>query len=203
MTNPTNKNTALLVIDIVNFCCHEKYDQNYLYFTKIRKMIPKLVKFIDAYKKEFAGEVIYINCTEWDKEHLPDNINELYKDPYCRYYPKNPKWGTEFYKVQPGKKDTIITKNTYDAFSNPKLDRVLKMKGIKNLVITGIFGDACVHATIQGGFSKGYNFIILKDLIETTDAKIRQDLQKLLRRFTWPVLFGKTMSSREFIKKYC
>ena len=198
MTEITNKNTALLIIDVVNFCCTEKCE------SKIRQMVPKLVRFIDSYKKRFGGQVIYINCARWDKKHLPDNIIELYKEPKCRYYcADKTSFSEKFYLVSPEKDDVIITKNTYDAFAAPQLDRLLKKRKIKYLAITGVFGDGCVHATIQGGFSQGYNFVILKDLIETTDEKVRQDIQRLLKRWTWPVMFGKTIDSEEFLKKFC
>jgi len=62
--------------------------------------------------------------------------------------------------------------------------------------VSGVFSDGCVDATVKGGFSKGYNFLILKDLVETTDVKIRQDLQKLLKEYTWPAMFGKTIESK-------
>ena len=189
----TNKNSALIVIDIINFCCQPKH-------TKIRRMVPRLVKFIQQYKAEFKGQVIYINCNKWNKKNLPKNLVELYKDPKCSYYTTDKtKHPEEFYKISPDKDDLIITKNNYDAFTNPKLDKFLKSKKIKYLIVTGIFGDGCVHSTIQGGFSKGYNFIILKDLIETTDEKIRQDLQKILKQYTWPIMFGKTTSSKQFL----
>ncbi len=63
------------------------------------------------------------------------------------------------------------------------------------MIVAGVFADGCVYATIQGGFSNEYNYIILKDLIETSDVRVRQDLQKLLKKYTWPVMFGKTISS--------
>tara|TARA_Y100000310_G_scaffold311282_1_gene357424 strand:- start:936 stop:1244 length:309 start_codon:yes stop_codon:yes gene_type:complete len=64
--------------------------------------------------------------------------------------------------------------------------------------VAGVFGDGCVESTIQGGFSAGYNFIILKDLIETTDVPVRQRIQKLLKEYTWPVMFGKTIQTKDF-----
>ncbi len=190
------KDTALLVIDVINSCSHPKCEPSGLSFKKIRKMIPKLSEFIDKYRK-YQGKIVFINCTPWNKTHLADNIIELYKDPKCRYFSKDKSgFSEEFYQLKPSKNDLIITKNSYDAFTNNKLDRILKSK--KYLIITGIFGDGCVHATIQGGFSKGYNFIILKDLIETTDVEIRQKLQNLMKSYTWPVMFGPTIDSKDF-----
>ncbi|MFH1471424.1 MAG: isochorismatase family cysteine hydrolase [Nanoarchaeota archaeon] len=198
------KNSALLVIDVINSCCSSKCESREpkITFKKIRKMVPELVAFIKKYKECSENPVIYINCTQWDKEHLAANISELYKDPNCRYYSKD-KTGfrNTFYKVKPDSCDIIVTKNGYDAFTNPELDRLLKKRQIRYLIVAGVFGDGCVHSTIQSGFSKGYNFIILKDLIETTNVKIRQNLQKLLKSYTWPVMFGKTISSEEFLNR--
>ncbi|MBU0756874.1 MAG: cysteine hydrolase [Nanoarchaeota archaeon] len=81
------KRTALLIIDITNVCCHEKCElpERGITYKRIRKMVPKLKEFIRIYKKT-GGKVIYVNCVEWQKEFLPDNLNELYKDPDCTYY---------------------------------------------------------------------------------------------------------------------
>ncbi|MFH0936626.1 MAG: isochorismatase family cysteine hydrolase [Candidatus Woesearchaeota archaeon] len=204
MTQPKIKikDTALLVIDVINSTCHPKCEIKKwnISFKKIRRVVPNILGFIKYYK-ESGGQVIYTNCSPWDKNNLAKNIIELYKDPKCKYYSKNKTGFTEeFFKIKLDKNDIIIVKNSYDAFTNLKLNTILKKKNIKYLVIIGFFGDGCVHATIQGGFSKGYNFIILKDLIETTDTKIRQKLQNLLKEYTWPVMFGKTINSNEFYK---
>jgi len=194
---------ALLVIDIVNSCCSPKCEtpEQGITFKKIRKIVPKLVNFIKEYKQR-GGFVIYIKITPWNKEHLSKNIIELYKNPKCEYY-SDDKTGFDeaFYLVKPEKDDLIISKNNYDSFANPELDKILKKHKIDTLVITGVFTDGCVESTIQSGFSKGYNLIILKDLIETTDLKVRQDLQKMLKSYTWPMMFGDTITSKEFLNK--
>ena len=194
------KETALLVIDVINSCCHknceiEKWGKS---FNKIRRILPKLKKFIANYKST-GGNVIFVNCVSWKKEFLPLNINELYKDPSCEYYSSDKSgFKEEFFEISPDKNDFVITKNSYDAFTSLELNNLLGKLKVKYCVITGVFGDGCVNSTIQGGFSSGYNFIILKDLIETTDVKIRQKLQKLLKDYTWPVMFGKTINSEYF-----
>ena len=194
--------TALLVIDVTNFCCHQKNEVKEwdMTFDKIRKMVPKLKKFIKKYR-DIGGQVIFVNCVPWRKEHLAKNIVELYKNPRCKHYCSDKSGFSEgFFEVKPQKEDFIVTKNTYGAFSNPKLNSYLKKKGVKQAIITGVFGDGCVESTIREGFSKGHNFIIMKDLIETTDAPVRQQIQKLLKEYTWPVMFGRTINTKEFFK---
>ncbi|MFH2106263.1 MAG: isochorismatase family cysteine hydrolase [Candidatus Micrarchaeota archaeon] len=194
------KETALLVVDVINGCCHPKCEikKSDISFNKIRKVIPTLKKFISRYRNA-GGQVIFVKCASWKKEFLAKNLVELYNDPKCRYYSSDKTGFSEkFFELEPQRNDFIITKNTYDAFTTPKLNGFLKKQKIKFVAIAGVFGDGCVASTIQGGFSAGYNFIILKDLIETTDVGIRQKLQKLLKEHTWPILFGKTIHSKSF-----
>lgn len=200
-----SKNSALLVIDVVNSCAHPKCeDKEYgITFAKIRKMIPKLAKFIPKFKKDFGGEVIYVNITPWTKKYLAKNIIELYKDPKCEYYSDDESgFESEYYGIKPESSDQVFIKNTMDAFANPELASFLKKKKIQYLIVAGIFGDGCVQATINGGFSAGFNFVILKDLVETTDVPVRQKLQELMKKYTWPAMYGPTMKSEEFLKHY-
>jgi len=204
MKGVNKKNSALLFIDVINMCAHEKGEipEWGITFKKIRKMVPRLLKFIGDYKKA-GGQVIYINCVPWKKKFLADNINELYKNPACMYYSRDSSdFSEQFYGVMPDKEDKIFTKNSYDAFTNPQLKAYLKKKGIRYLLVVGIFGDGCVDSTIHGGFSAGFNFIILKDLIETTDVAHRQKLQRLLKEHSWPTMFGETLDSDEFRKLF-
>lgn len=184
----TSKNTALVVIDIVNSCCHEQCENPEwkITFSKIREMVPKLNNFIETFRNRIGGKVIFTNLTPWTKEHLPQNIQELYTDPQTTYYGDGSDFENEFYVVRPKDEDVVITKNNYDAFSNPELEKILKENDIQYLVMTGAFTDGCVLSTICSGFSRGYNFVILKDLIETIDLKIRQELCEYLKDYTFP-----------------
>ncbi len=198
-------NTALLVIDMVNSCAHEKCESPDIdiRFSKIRKMVPELVGFIGNYRKVVGGLVVFANITPWTKENLPENIQELYTDPNVVYYSDDKSgFSEEFYQVQPEKDDLIITKNTYDSFTDTKLEKTLKDRGVQYLVVAGIFTEGCVLSTICNGFSAGFNFIILKDLIETADNKERQETSRLLKARVFPFLYGKTIISKEFLDSW-
>jgi len=195
-------NTALLVIDPVNSCAHEKCEtpEWNIHFSKIREMLPRLNEFVKKYRKEVGGPVVITTITPWRKEFLPTNLNELYTDPEAEYYSEDTTgFDEEFHTVKPEATDLVITKNTYDTFTNEKLLEEFNKRGIKYIIMTGIFSDGCVLASIISGFSKGYNFVVLKDLIETTDSETRQDIQKLLINFTFPKMYGKTILSKELL----
>ena len=201
----TKNNTVLLVIDPVNSCAHEKCEtpEWNIYFSKIRSMLPKLASFIEEYKRKTNGLVIYTTLTPWNKDHLSKNLKELYTDPQARYYSDDiTGFDEEFHTVKPSPEDLVFDKNTYDVFTNEKLLQELKDRKVRYIIVTGIFSDGCVLSSVINGFSKGFNFVILKDLIETTDDKNRQRLQELLVSFTFPRLYGKTITSSELLESW-
>lgn len=196
-------NTALVIIDPVNGCVHEQCEtpEWNIHFSKIREMLPKLNAFAKTYRKTVGGLVIVTTVTPWTKTYLPKNLQELYKDPLSRYYSDDTSgFDEKFNTVEIAKTDFVVAKNTYDAFTNENFVHKLKEGNIKYIVMTGIFTDGCVLSTIVNGFSRGFNFVILKDLIETTDSKTRQKLQKLLIEYTFPRMYGRTITSTELLE---
>jgi nicotinamidase-related amidase len=198
----TADNTALMVIDVVNGCCDEVCEREGIAFSRIREMVPRLVAFIDAFRETVGGLVVFANITPWTREHLPENILELYTDPEATYFSSDASgFEEEWYLVQPRPDDAVITKNTYDAFSNPELRRLLDARGIRYLVVTGVFTDGCVAATVSGGFRDGYNFVLIDDLMETTDVPSRQKLSALLKQ-SWSIMYGKVMDAKTFLASW-
>ena len=64
-------------------------------------------------------------------------------------------------KPQPG--DIIIEKPRYSAFFNTGLDSMLRSRGIRNLVFTGIATNVCVESTLRDGFFLEYFGVVLHD----------------------------------------
>jgi len=199
-------NTALLVIDVVNGCAHEKCETPEwgATFKKIREMTSNLKGFIEEYRSKVGSEVIFVNCTSWVKGQIADNVAELYETyPEISYFSDDDSgFEGKWFGIEPKEGDMILTKNTTSAFSNPKLDKTLKEKGIQYLVVVGVFGDGCVMSTIEHGFGIGYSFVLLGDYIETTDKPERQELQHLLKTTAWPCLIGPVMTGDEFLEAW-
>lgn len=71
-----SQNTALVVIDAVNGCCHKDCEDSErgIAFSKIREIIPRLNNFIEEFREKIGGKIIFTNITPWTKKYLPKNI---------------------------------------------------------------------------------------------------------------------------------
>jgi ureidoacrylate peracid hydrolase len=64
-------------------------------------------------------------------------------------------------KPQPG--DICLHKTRYSGFFNSQLDSVLRARGIRHLVFTGIATNVCVESTLRDGFFLEYFGVVLED----------------------------------------
>ncbi|VUS93886.1 pyrimidine utilization protein B [Klebsiella spallanzanii] len=64
-------------------------------------------------------------------------------------------------KPLPG--DIVLPKPRYSGFFNTALDSILRSRGIRHLVFTGIATNVCVESTLRDGFFLEYFGIVLED----------------------------------------
>jgi len=64
-------------------------------------------------------------------------------------------------KPRPG--DIVIPKTRYSGFFNTNIDSVLRARGIRNLVFTGVATNVCVESSLRDAFHLEYFGIVLED----------------------------------------
>lgn len=84
-------------------------------------------------------------------------------------------------EVAPRGDEPIITKNTVDPFVYSDLDKILRVRGIKYIVLTGIATSNVVEGTARAGSDRGYVPIVLEDCAADYNEEMhRFQITKLL-----------------------
>jgi ureidoacrylate peracid hydrolase len=110
-------------------------------------------------------------------------------------------WNTDIVeelKPEPG--DIVIYKTRYSGFYGTDLDDVLKTRGIKSLVITGVSTSVCVESTLRDAMFRDYRCLLLADC---TGEAIGHDLPRTnhdASLLVIQVVFGWVSESAEIIR---
>ena len=73
-------------------------------------------------------------------------------------------------ELAPRSGEPVLDKPGKGSFYATDLDLILHTRGIRNLVLTGITTDVCVHTTLRDANDRGYECVIVADCTAATDA---------------------------------
>lgn len=169
--------TALIVVDMQNaYASPGGYlDRAGFDVSATRPVIERIQKAISVARE--AGIPVIFFQNGWDPEYVeaggPGSPN-WYKSNALKTMRRQPELsgsllakGTWDYdlvdELKPQAGDIVIPKPRYSGFFNTPFDSVLRSRGIRNLIFTGIATNVCVESTLRDGFFLEYFGVVLAD----------------------------------------
>lgn len=68
----------------------------------------------------------------------------------------------------------VIVKHQYDAFLNTRLEKILKDKGVQQVVICGVLTNLCCETTARSAFMKGFEVYFTTDATATYKKEMHE-----------------------------
>lgn len=148
------KQTALVIVDMQNDFAHP---DGKLYGPAAREIIPRIASLLERARAK-GVRVVYTQDT-----HYKDDPVEF---PIWGQHVVKGTWGWQIVEeLKPREGDIVIEKMRYDAFFGTPLDHVLRMYGVRHLVVTGTVANICVLHTVASARLRLYDVVVPIDAI--------------------------------------
>ena len=145
------KGSAVIVVDMQNDFVHPK---GALFVPDAPKTVPAIARLLDKARK--AGVPVFYT-QDWHDED----------DPEFAIWGRHAvagTWGAEIVEeLKPRKGDVLIKKLRYDGFYGTSLDHLLRLKGVKRLVVVGTVANICVLHTAGSAALRWYEVVVPMD----------------------------------------
>ncbi|QOD12136.1 pyrimidine utilization protein B [Psychrobacter sp. 28M-43] len=169
--------TALIVVDMQNAYASQGGYLDLAGFdvTATKPVIDKIKQAVDI-AHQSGIQVIYFR-NGWDNKYVEaggSGSPNYHKSNALKTMRKNPEiegtllakggWDYELVdELSTAPQDIVIDKPRYSGFANTNFDSVLRSRGIRNLLLTGIATNVCVESTLRDGFFLEYFGVLLDD----------------------------------------
>lgn len=150
---------ALIVIDLQKYFLSNDGDA---FLSDAPKIVPNIHKLIEKFREKKLP-IVYTRHAhkkneetgqmgKWWGNQLPwegDSQSEIISD------------------INPRSDELVIIKKHYSAFFDTELEKYLKNKKIKEIVLCGVLTNCCIETTARDGFMRNFQPVVIEDACAT------------------------------------
>ena len=168
--------TAIVVVDMQNDFCAEN---GYIHTTQRADMsankplAERIGKLVEA-GRDAGCEIVWIKAI-YDHDLLPaPMLSKMLERGQGAVCCASDSWGADFYEICPEKGEHVVEKRCYSAFHNTQLDDILRRRGVRSLVMTGVATNVCVDSTLREAFFHGYYIVMPPDCVGSANIPLHE-----------------------------
>ena len=168
--------TALVIVDMQNdFCAENGYIHNAqgVDMSGNKPLARRIGTLIEA-ARAIGVMVVWIKAI-YDHNLLPSPmLSKMLAKGKGAVCCASDSWGAEFYEIGPADGEQVVEKRCYSAFHNTQMDDILRRRGIKSLVMTGVATNVCVESTLREAFFHGYYIVMPPDCVGSANTYLHE-----------------------------
>jgi len=187
---------AIVVIDMQKDfttagCFWDKLGQ--LDLEAIDGVAQRLRAFLDM-ARERDVSIIHV-MANYDGQYMNDPMHErLHRHGIGRYCQSGTE-GIEFHAgLEPQGDEPVVVKHRFDALYDTELDLMLKARGIRSVILTGVAVQGCVDSTARHAYFNGYYVVFASDLAGGATPTVHQVTLDSMQ-----LMFGVTATGEEIV----
>jgi len=186
-------NSALLVIDMQEYFLNE---ESHAFIPSSKAILPNIKLLLNTYRTHDLP-VFFTRHSLKEDEH-PGIMEKWWGDVI-----KEESVLSEIVpSLNPTSSENVIRKTRYSAFQGTELEKFLKQRSVKSVVITGVMTHLCCESTAREGFMKDYEVYFVVDGTATQNEELHlSSLRTLSHGFSIPIITEEILTEFEEMQR--